>query len=83
MVKRLLCVVLVLLAIALTATVTYREVRQYQQEPSWEELDPAQLSWVIEGIQERISELEDDLLRVQKLQREKLADTLPTVSPRS
>ena len=83
MVKRLLCVVLVLLAIALTATVTYHEVRQYQQEPSWEELDPAQLSWVIEGIQERISELEDDLLRVQKLQWEKLADTLPTVSPRS
>lgn len=80
--KRLLCVVLVLLAIALTATVTYREVTQYQQEPSWEELDPAQLSWVIEGIQD-ISELEDDLLRVQKLQWEKLADTLPTVSPRS
>ena len=83
MVKRLLCVVLVLLAITLTVTVTYREVRQYQQEPSWEELDPAQLSWVIEGIQERISELEDDLLRVQKLQWEKLADSLPTVSPRS
>lgn len=48
----------------------------YVTEPpsaSWEGLDAAQLSWVIEGIQERICELQHDLSRAQALQLEKMS----------
>ena len=58
-----------LLIAALLMTVTWR-LRQTDLTP-WEEMDKAQLSWVAEGIRERISELEDDLARVLELQREK------------
>ena len=47
------------------------------ERAAWEEMDAAQLSWVIEGIQERMSELRDDLARAQVLQAEKLAALPP------
>ena len=40
--------------------------------PDYSRYEPAQLSWVAEGIMERISELEDELASVQRLQDEKL-----------
>ena len=46
-------------------------------EPDYDTYDPAQLSWVIEGIQERISELQDELHYVVHLQAEKLAARPP------
>lgn len=39
---------------------------------AWDDMDPAQLSWVAEGIQERISELQDDLHYVCHLQMQKM-----------
>ena len=41
--------------------------------PDYSTYDAAQLSWVIEGTMERISELQDDLKELQAIQREKLA----------
>ena len=38
----------------------------------WDALNADQLSWVIEGIQERMSELESDLHYAQQLQAQKL-----------
>lgn len=39
---------------------------------AWDALNADQMSWVIEGIQERMSELSDDLHYAQHLQAEKL-----------
>ena len=39
---------------------------------AWDALNAEQMSWVIEGIQERMSELSDDLHYAQHLQAEKL-----------
>lgn len=44
------------------------------RRPDYENYGLAELSWVTEGIMERISELEDELKYVQLLQREKLAE---------
>ena len=38
----------------------------------WEDLNADQLSWVIEGIHEHISDLEDELRYARKLQAEKM-----------
>ncbi len=69
---RLLAGLLALAMLALCGTAMVRDRRQPAGEISWEDMDPAQLSWVIEGIQERISALQDDLARAIKAQREKL-----------
>ena len=42
-----------------------------QGRAAWDDMDAAQLSWVIEGIQERMSDLADDLHYAQHLQRQK------------
>ena len=39
---------------------------------AWDDLNADQMSWVIEGIMERMSELSDDLHYAQHLQAEKL-----------
>ena len=41
---------------------------------AWEDMCPAQLTWVAEGLSERISELQDDLAYVWQLQAEKMAE---------
>ena len=61
---------LVLAAMAVCATVHIRR----PPESVWENMSPAQLSWVAEGIAERISELKDDLAYVRQLQAEKMAE---------
>ena len=48
-----------------------------QGRAAWDDMDAAQPSWVIEGIQERMSELEDDLHYAVHLQEEKLAARPP------
>ena len=68
------------LAVILLAAVAFYVGRHvgYESARPWEltdygSLDPAQMSEVIEGIQERISDLQDRLARAIKAQREKLA----------
>ncbi len=68
---------LALAMLALCGTAMVRDRRQPAGEISWEDMDPAQLSWVIEGIQERISALQDDLARAKTLQADKLAVARP------
>lgn len=53
-----------------------------EPDPPWEAPDymtltPDQLTWVIEGIQERISELEDDLDEAQRVMTSMLAVARP------
>ena len=59
---------MVLAAMAVCATAHVRR----PTETAWEDMSPTQLSWAAEGITERISELTDDLARVQRLQAQKM-----------
>ena len=45
-----------------------------QPREAWEDMCPAQLTWVAECISEQISELQDDLAYVWQLQAEKMAE---------
>ena len=67
-----------LAAVVLTSTWIVRDTPVYAPRPPtgeayWRTLDPAQLSWVAEGIMERISALQDELDAVRAIQEEMLA----------
>lgn len=64
----------VLLAAAGSAFCRQAEPAAVSEPPraAWDDMDAAQLSWVIEGIQERMSDLADDLHYAQHLQAQKL-----------
>ena len=72
-----------LAALLLAAMAFYWGLRVgYERTRPWEltdyeGLDAAQMSWVIEGIQERISDLTDRLERATEDQKEKLAARPP------
>lgn len=82
MTKRIMAAAVALIVFLLCATVQVRDdpettpspVSTPVTTPSWEEMGYAELSWVIEGIMERISGLEDDLERVQEIQNKKLTE---------
>ena len=69
MTKRIMAAAVALTVFLLCATVQVRDdpettpspVPTPVTTPSWEEMGYAELSWVIEGIMERISEKEDEL----------------------
>lgn len=68
------------LAVLLVACLAFAWGRRtgYETGHPWEltdydGIDAAQMSWVIEGLQERISELQTRLVRATEAQQEKLA----------
>ena len=71
----------IFVAIALVTVWMYYDIPSTQTscvgcagEELWDTLNSDQLSWVIEGFQERISKMEDELECVQRIQSKKIAE---------
>lgn len=82
MMKKIVAAAVAVIVFLLCATV---QVRDYPEttpphfpppatEAEWESMGYAELSWVIEGLMERISELNDDLDRAREIYERKIEE---------